>query len=568
MIKGKKKLKKNACEPVDILKEKDSDPKYKTELCKTFVETNFCPYKNKCRFAHGRHELFQKSDKIYNYKKKNCKSFHNEGYCNYGSRCLFKHNDSLDKIDRNIYSSLITFREVNELLSQKRSFAKTKNKGLSSYRDDAFNLHSEDKIKFMTCKASINFLPVTTLNKFRLQEFQNIVPNASLTKNNSKEKRISSNISNYKTLYQYNEEKQEEVKTEKNVNQFYGFNSIYNLNKFEDQNINKFSNVKNSSDSSIKIPKESKETSTFDPNKNSNTYSKFSPTQDLALNSVNKIFQDYDDYKDYNECYYNLNNFKDGKENILEEVELKSSDLYGKSFQIEKKFNNYKYSVDSSSKFVSFNVINKVKLQSQNSSTSNSFRHKNEKNLLSNENYVNFNQDKNKKTDLIIASSLESRNWQTHKDSFNCNKINNYNYQKELLSFKSKIQQENDDGNTIAVNKTQNPISKYSNIFEHLNIRNEIKYIKLESEELSENIDSNKDEFEKTPQKETDYISENPIISSKSKIKRFLKGAQVIGKSEVPLRYSGFTTKEGTPIYQRSPKKRIRSISQKKFISK
>ena len=54
--------------------EQKKDPKYKTELCKTFSETKQCPYGSKCRFAHGKDELFSKN-KGNNYKKKECKSF-------------------------------------------------------------------------------------------------------------------------------------------------------------------------------------------------------------------------------------------------------------------------------------------------------------------------------------------------------------------------------------------------------------------------------------------------------------------------------------------------------------
>ena len=58
--KNKMKMKKNAFEPVNFEEEKKRDPKYKTELCKSWVETNFCPYGNKCRFAHGKNELVSK----------------------------------------------------------------------------------------------------------------------------------------------------------------------------------------------------------------------------------------------------------------------------------------------------------------------------------------------------------------------------------------------------------------------------------------------------------------------------------------------------------------------------
>ena len=40
--KNKMKMKKNAFEPVNFEEEKKRDPKYKTELCKSWVNTNFC----------------------------------------------------------------------------------------------------------------------------------------------------------------------------------------------------------------------------------------------------------------------------------------------------------------------------------------------------------------------------------------------------------------------------------------------------------------------------------------------------------------------------------------------
>jgi hypothetical protein len=98
------KLKKHANEFVDIENEKKNDPKYKTELCKSFTETNFCVYGNKCRFAHGRGELFGKPIDQTKYKVKECNSFKDNGYCMYGSRCNFKHYEvRMENIDRSYY---------------------------------------------------------------------------------------------------------------------------------------------------------------------------------------------------------------------------------------------------------------------------------------------------------------------------------------------------------------------------------------------------------------------------------------------------------------------------------
>merc|ERR1712087_636893 len=35
----------------------ESEQKYKTELCKNWIETNTCRYGRKCQFAHGNEEL-------------------------------------------------------------------------------------------------------------------------------------------------------------------------------------------------------------------------------------------------------------------------------------------------------------------------------------------------------------------------------------------------------------------------------------------------------------------------------------------------------------------------------
>ena len=90
--KKKLKMKKNAMDPVNFEEEKKNDPKYKTELCKSFMETNFCVYGNKCRFAHGYKELVVKKQ-INKYKQKLCNSFFKNGFCPYGNRCNFKHDE-------------------------------------------------------------------------------------------------------------------------------------------------------------------------------------------------------------------------------------------------------------------------------------------------------------------------------------------------------------------------------------------------------------------------------------------------------------------------------------------
>jgi hypothetical protein len=107
--RGRIKLKKDALEYVDCSKEYQVDPKYKTELCKSFTESGFCAYGNKCRFAHGKTELFDKIVNCKKYKQKECLSFFKNGYCCYGSRCHFKHEErKLFQIERSYHTMLLS----------------------------------------------------------------------------------------------------------------------------------------------------------------------------------------------------------------------------------------------------------------------------------------------------------------------------------------------------------------------------------------------------------------------------------------------------------------------------
>lgn len=69
--------------------------KHKTELCKSFSELGSCRYGEKCRFAHGVHELKKLSIPNENYRKRPCKNWES-GECRYGMRCQFRHLQQLD----------------------------------------------------------------------------------------------------------------------------------------------------------------------------------------------------------------------------------------------------------------------------------------------------------------------------------------------------------------------------------------------------------------------------------------------------------------------------------------
>jgi hypothetical protein len=119
-VNGKKKkikMKRNALDPVDYEEEKRKDPKYKTELCKSWIETNFCVYGNRCRFAHGKGELNIKLQSL-NYKKKPCSSFLNFGFCPYGSRCNFIH------VEKKLNDIIIPYFYIQTFVNNKIHFGK------------------------------------------------------------------------------------------------------------------------------------------------------------------------------------------------------------------------------------------------------------------------------------------------------------------------------------------------------------------------------------------------------------------------------------------------------------
>jgi hypothetical protein len=83
--------------PPAVPMEEDLSPQnlYKTELCRSFMETNTCRYGVKCQFAHGRHEL-RPVMRHPKYKTEICKTFHTLGTCPYGIRCRFIHTRATD----------------------------------------------------------------------------------------------------------------------------------------------------------------------------------------------------------------------------------------------------------------------------------------------------------------------------------------------------------------------------------------------------------------------------------------------------------------------------------------
>jgi len=73
----------------------DYKRKYKTELCKNWELNKVCKFGDKCCFAHGKHELKNKTVIHNKYKTKPCKQYHQSGYCPYGQRCQYLHKEAV-----------------------------------------------------------------------------------------------------------------------------------------------------------------------------------------------------------------------------------------------------------------------------------------------------------------------------------------------------------------------------------------------------------------------------------------------------------------------------------------
>ena len=174
-VNGKKKkikMKRNALDPVDFEEEKRKDPKYKTELCKSWMETHFCVYGNRCRFAHGKNELNIKLQSS-NYKKKPCSSFLNYGFCPYGSRCNFIH------VEKKLNDIIIPYFYIQTFVNNKIHFGKRlkvfeditfdSNSDSTSDVDNSNSINSNDtSSKFFYDK---NILQFSQNNKFDLMTF-------------------------------------------------------------------------------------------------------------------------------------------------------------------------------------------------------------------------------------------------------------------------------------------------------------------------------------------------------------------------------------------------------------
>lgn len=97
----------------------------KTELCKNWQLYNDCYFKDNCSFAHGESELRAKyTGSNWKYKTKICKTFIEKMYCPFGNRCQYRH---IMTFERPFSYQYINNCFCEELISEAKKFENSQN---------------------------------------------------------------------------------------------------------------------------------------------------------------------------------------------------------------------------------------------------------------------------------------------------------------------------------------------------------------------------------------------------------------------------------------------------------
>jgi len=108
------------------------NPRYKTEVCRNFMEKGTCLYGELCQFAHGNNELRKDVARHSKYKTKLCQKYWIAGYCAYGPRCNFIHQE----IEKD--QALRVLAGISNNIRNRGGYFEAANK---SYTDMRRNLH-------------------------------------------------------------------------------------------------------------------------------------------------------------------------------------------------------------------------------------------------------------------------------------------------------------------------------------------------------------------------------------------------------------------------------------------
>ena len=573
-------MKKNSKDPVDTIKEKELDNRYKTELCKTFEYNSYCPYGNKCRFAHGKTDLFEKSDKVFNYKKTNCKSFHGNFSCIYGTRCLFKHTETFDKLDRSFWLYLINLREIYEIVNLYKQKFKHKN-NLNKKKGNL--IVSTNKLSDSKNKVTNNFQSeissLTNQEPSEIYSLTNQEPSETDNKIN-KEENDNLLVSNKKDLVNdkdYNdfENKNETIISNNNLKIDDLTNEILLENKEKNEEIEKFNLESNCG--TVKDQKIDKETQNLidDIYKYSKTSSSFLSPK-LLNNYRLSVFNEIVAIKNSS-----LN--EDSHKNSFEKNMKNNKNVLKNDFNINKNSFSSQTQIKLNDKQENFNLGFNDDYRLNPNLPKNITKQKKETDL----NYINNLKNQLPYKNFINQDNNHIKNFQ--KNSFNSNNTNNSQKNMNNLSNIKTIENSNSNDSSILKNNEHPPINNQENNFllfnnsfannninnydtrfnnsnlhynlnsiyitcknnpikiEHSNTISNTKTNQINNTCNSSNNEQGENNYNKIEKDLQETYGKNSLKHlNNKKIKTFKYTASYTN------RHSGATTKENSPVYNRS----------------
>lgn len=162
---------------------------YKTEMCRSFEESNQCKYGERCQFAHNKSEL-RSIQRHPRYKTEICKTFWDIGTCPYGKRCCFVHtkenqttinsmkdlnvtNNCADSQNKNIFDDIICNRIKESEIHMEKDTDQNKQIDIIHLSEKQHNIEiknhcTKDNIYLHTEKILDNQLQIPQSNKTNL----------------------------------------------------------------------------------------------------------------------------------------------------------------------------------------------------------------------------------------------------------------------------------------------------------------------------------------------------------------------------------------------------------------
>jgi hypothetical protein len=158
---------------------------FKTEMCRSQVETGECKYRNSCQFAHHESEL-KHIERHPRYKTETCTTFWKEGTCPYGIRCCFIH--VRDAQGNSVIGSKIEVEHYKNYIHNRENMDNDGNDSAHSEDQNYFNevnrleynrIHNIPSDSGSEKNMLLNNLKALSFNKIEILPIKNLISNQS-----------------------------------------------------------------------------------------------------------------------------------------------------------------------------------------------------------------------------------------------------------------------------------------------------------------------------------------------------------------------------------------------------